>query len=417
MRLADLLANTSLEELDRLAHEHAKLDERLALPQMLATIEGVLRSYRFVQEFLINRQPPTFAIMTQLLDAPEFTLQTAELSDRVLTETARICAALDATDLLKRDDQLRVYRRVLYQARSNDLQIDPSEAAILGVLRQELDITQVEHCLIEHHADLREFWHQSDELTRELVALRSAGLVFTKEGHTLLPEDVAPVVRQVLGIDMPRPAARRLFEHLSGHDLQGALQAIGAVSSGSKEERIERLLGHMVQPRVVLRRVGLETLRAICRDIGAPVSGTTEDLVERIVSHMNAGRDLVPEIQPPPAPPEEPRRLSELRFNLLFAQLRGHVLAGILGEFDLRRWGTKDLQVRTLWDSHRSETTLLSRLSNFELDVVLRRLSLRTGGSKIDRIERLVEHFSSLDEVALPGLVANASYNRDDEAD
>ena len=400
MRLADLLADVSLEDLARLAHEHAKTEEDLPKPQLLATIEGVLRSYRFLQEFLLSRQPPTFAIMTLLLDDPRFALPTSGFSDVVLAETARVCDAIDSGELLRRDDQLRVYRRVLYQARSTDMPIDSSESAILGVLRQELDIAQVEHCLIEHHADLREFWRQDGRFDRELHALRSAGLVFVKDGLTLLPEDLVPVLRHVLGIDMPRPAARRLFEHLSGHDLHSALQAIGAASSGSKQERIARLVAHMVQPRVVLRGVGLDTLRSICRDIGATVSGAKGDLVERIVSHMSAGRDLVGEPEVPPPPPAEPRRLSEARFSLLFAQIRGQVLAGILGEFDFRRWGTKALQVRTLWEAQRSESTLLACLSNAELDVILGRVDLKTGGSKSDRIERLVQHFSSLDEVA-----------------
>ena len=75
-------------------------------------------------------------------------------------------------------------------------------------------------------------------------------------------------------------------------------------------------------------------------------------------------------------------------------------MAEILGEFDLRRWGTKEMQVRTLWESHRSETTLLGCLSNPELGVILRRVALRTGGSKSERTERLIEYFASLDEAA-----------------
>jgi hypothetical protein len=315
----------------------------------------------------------------------------------VLAETARICNAIDANEVLERDDQLRVYRRVLYQARSNDMQIDASEAAILSVLRQELGVAHVEHFLIEHHADLREFWRDESAYMRELEALRSAGLVFVNERYTLLPEDLAVVARQVLGVDISRSAARRLFEHLSGRDLHDALLAIGAPSSGSKDERIERLIAHMAQPRVVLRGVDLETLRAICRDIGAAVSGAKDDLVERIVAHMSAGRDLIGEPEPPP-PPAEPRRLSEGRFTQLFEHLRGHELAGILGEFELRRSGTKEMQVRALWDAQRAETTLLSCLSNSELDGVLRRAELKAGGgSKSDRIDRLLEHFASLD--------------------
>jgi len=398
MRLADLLAARTTEDLERLAREHAKLEEELPRAQLLATIESVLRSYRFLHEYLFNRQPPAFSIMTVLLDSPGFTLPTSEFRDRVLEETARICDALDSRELLERDDQLRVYRRVLYQARSNDLLIDLSESAILGVLRQELEVAQAEHCLIEHHADLREFWRLDGAFDRELEALNSAGLVFVTEAETALPEDLAAAIRQVLGIDMPRPAVRRLFDRLSGHDLHDSLQAIGAPSSGSKEERIERLVAHMAQPRVVLRGVPLDTLREICRDTGAAVSGSKEDLVDRVIGHFAAGRDLVGEPEPLPPPPVEPRRLSEKRFALLFGHLRGHELSGVLGQLDLRRWGGKDTQVRTLWDAQRSEDTLLACFSNPELDAILRRVDLKTGGSKADRIERLVEHFSSLSE-------------------
>ncbi len=412
MKLADLLVNSGIEDLQKLAHEHARSDDNLPRPQLLATIEGVLKSYRFLHDFLLNRQPPTFAILMLLLDEPGFALPTTGFRDRVEAETERISKAIDLGELLKRDGQLRVYRRVLYQARSNDMQIDASESAILGVLRQELEISPVEHFIIEHHADLREFWGRGG-FAREFHALRSAGLVFVREDPTvvaeahvdrrcvLLPEDLVPMLRQVLGIDMSRPAIRRLFQRLSNQDLHAALQASGAALSGSKEERIERLLAHMVQPRTVLRGLGIEMLRGLCRDIGATVGGLKEDLVQRIVVHLSAGRDIVGEPDPTPPAPTEPRRLSEARFGLLFGQIRGIVLGAILGEFGLRRWGTKEAQVGTLWEAHRSEITLLGVLSNAELDVVLRRISLKTGGSKADRINRLIEHFESLDDAAV----------------
>src|SRR5258708_7488242 len=109
------------EDLERLAHEHARADEPTPPSQLLGTIEGVLRSHRFLQEFLLNRQPPAFAIVTLLLDAPEFALPTSGFRDLVLRETGRLCDAIDSREILARDDQLRVYRRTLYQARSNDL--------------------------------------------------------------------------------------------------------------------------------------------------------------------------------------------------------------------------------------------------------------------------------------------------------
>lgn len=396
MRLADLLAESSLDDLERLAHEHARADEQLSRPQLLGTIEGVLRSHRFLQEFLMNRQPPTFAVMTLLLDAPEYALPMSGFREAVLAETGRLCHAIDTREILARDDQLRVYRKVLYQARANDMLIDGSEAAMLGVLRQELEIPQVEHFLIEHHADLREFWKQDQAFVRELHALRSAGLVYVRDGKTLLPEDLAQVIRNVLGVDMSATSARRLYGYLSNHELHEALGAINAPTSGSKEERIERLVAHMTQPRVILRlrAIGLDRLREICRAVGANVSGVKDDLVDRIVAHVAAGRDIRQEPEPPP-PIQEPRRLDEERFALLFSRLRGYELVAVLGQFELRRGGAKDVQVHTLWEAHRSEETLLDALASADLEGLLRRLDLKTSGSKADRIQRLVEHFEN----------------------
>lgn len=394
MRLADLLADLENEDLERLAHEHARADEQLSRPQLLATIEGVLRSHRFLQELLLNLQPPAFAIITLLLDAPDFTLPTTGFREAVLTETARLCAALDAREILARDDQLRIYRRILYQARSNDSLIDPSEGAILGVLRQELDISQVEHFLIEHHADLREFWGQEGAFVRELHALRSAGLVYVRAGNTLLPEDLAGVIRNVLGIDMSSGAARRLYGHLSNQDLYEALGHIHAPTSGSKEERIERLIAHMAQPRFILRlrSIGLEKLREVGREVGATTSGVKDELVPRLIAHFAAGRDLNREPEPPTVVLEE-RELDREQFAALFTNLRGLDLAAILAEFDLRRWGTKETQISTLWEAHRSETTLLSALSSADLEAMLKRLELRASGSKVERIRRAIDHF------------------------
>jgi hypothetical protein len=410
MKLADLLAETSREDLERLAHEHARADEDLSRPQLLGTIEGVLRSHRFLQEFLMNRQPPTFAVMTLLLDAPAYALPTSGFREAVMAETDRLCTAIDTRQILARDDQLRVYRRVLYQARANDMLIDGSEAAMLGVLRQELEIPQVEHFLIEHHVDLREFWKQDQAFVRELHALRSAGLVYVRDGKTLLPEDLVQVIRNVLGVDMSATSARRLYGYFSNQELHEALAAIDAPTSGSKDERIERLVAHMTQPRVILRlrTIGLDRLREVCRAIGANVSGAKDDLVERIVAHVASGRDIRQEPEPPP-PIKEPRRLDEERFALLFSRLRGYELVAVLGQLELRRSGAKEAQVRTLWEAHRSEETLLSALSSADLEGLLRRLDLKASGSKTDRMQRLIEHFASASTESLRTVSASSA--------
>ncbi len=391
MRLADLLADVETDELDRLAHEHARAGEHLSRPQLLDAIASDVRSYRFLQDFLVNRHPPAFAMLLLLLDAPGFSLPVDGFRAAVLAESERITDAVAAKRILRRDDQLRVYRRVLYQAWSNDDRIDGSEAAILSVLRSELEITPAEHFLLGHHSDMREFAAQEGAFPRELGALRSAGLVFVRDGQTLLPDDLVPSVRLVLGLDMSRPSATRLFGCLTIPELHLALESIEAPTSGSKGEKIERLMEHLAQPKAIFRSraVTLERLREISKDVGAKSSGAKEELADRIIAHVAADRDLKGEPEPPPRTQEE-RGMDEAGFQRLFLSLRGTELVSILGEFDLRRSGSKEALVKALWDAHRSTATLLDALGSGDLEEILRRQHEKTAGSKADRIARLI---------------------------
>lgn len=394
MRLGQILAALPDNELDRLAREHVHTQDHLSRPQLCNFLESAIRSYSFVNEFVTNRQPPTFAILTLLLEAPENGLPAIAFQEAVLNETKRIGDLVESGEILARDDGLRLYRRLLYEARRNDLDLNSSEAALLRVVRQETGIAQVEHFLLEHHPDLREFWEKDGAFLHEQNALRSAGLVFALDGNLLIADDVAPAIRQTLGVEMPRQSARRLFEHLAGRELSDALAAAGSRTAGSKEARLDRLLVEWIQPRDVLRTVGLPTLKEICRDSGAAITGNKDDLIERIVTHFAQGKDQEEE-PPEPSRPMENRSLGEARFRALFGALTGQELSDILRRFgDLRQSGTKSVKISTLWEAHLAEETLLAELMNRDLEAILIRLGLRLGGSKSDRIGRIIEHFS-----------------------
>lgn len=368
MRLAPLLAALSEDDLERLAVEHVRTDERLPRPQLCNFLEGALRSYRFVNDFIINRQPPSFAALTLLLDAPGYQLPKEGFRERVIAETRRLADLIDSGDLVARDRQLHLYRRALYEARRNDLDLNSSEAALLALLRRESAIAQVEHFLIEHHQDLREFWDKEDAFLHEEKALRSAGLLFVTEEQIVIPEEVAPAIWQTLGIDMPTDSARRLVAHLSNSELASALEVAGSRTSGSKDARLERILLERIQPRVVLRSVALSTLKDICRETDASVSGNKEELIERVIAHFAQGKDQQEE-EPVEPPRREPRRLYQAHFETLFSALLHQELSDILRRLpDLRQTGTKETRIRTLWEAHLSETTLLGELMNRQLE-------------------------------------------------
>lgn len=395
MRLAPLLAALSDDELDRLALEHVRTDEQLPRPQLCNFLEGALRSYRFVNDFVTNRQPPTFALLTLLLDAPGYHLPSAGFKERVMSETQRLAELVDAGEVVARDQQLHLYRHALAEARRNDLDVNSSEAALLSLLRRETSIAQVEHFLIEHHRELRQFWEGESCFAHEEHALRSAGLLFLSDGHMVIPEDLVPAIAQTLGIDMPTDSARRLLGFLGNSELATVLEAAGSRTSGTKETKLERILLERIQPRVILRSVALSTLKEICRETEASVSGNKDALIERIVEHFAQRRDQ--RIEEPVEPPRrEPRQLDEARFETLFSALTHHELSDILRCLpDLRQTGTKDSRINTLWQSHLAEQTLLGKLRNREIEDVLHRLGFKLSGSKGERIARLISHFGA----------------------
>jgi hypothetical protein len=126
-------------------------------------------------------------------------------------------------------------------------------------------------------------------------------------------------------------------------------------------------------------------------------------LIDRIISRFAEGKDQIIEEPPEPAR-REPRRLDQQHFETMFSALLHQDLSDILRRLpELRQTGTKEVKIRTLWDAHLSEVTLLGELMNRQLEDLLIRLGLRFSGSKQDRIERLITHFSQAEDTAEAG--------------
>jgi hypothetical protein len=406
VRLASLLADLTEEQLDHLRIEHIGDDDKVSRGALCRTLESVLKSYSFVREFIGDRLPPTFSILELLLDAPGYSLPLEGFRETVTSHCQGLLERVASGDLVGRDDAQRLYRSVLLEARRNDSRLDPSETSILGVLRRELRIRAVEHFLIEHHPSFREFWGSDHAFLDSIGALRSSGLIFAHEGNVVLAEEVVPVARQALGLEMSAASRRRLYEHLSATDLGAALGALKLKTSGSREAKLERLLGNYAQPSDVLGELPGQTLKSICRDTGVASSGAKEDLVERLGQHFMLNRDVDSstdgEMVEETAPEPEPRRLSLPRFRALFWGIKGDQLTDILTDVGSRRvTGAKDVKVKLIEQSPFSEATLLGHLTTRALEDALYRHRLKTSGSKGDRIERLVDFFATAPEDAI----------------
>lgn len=123
--------------------------------------------------------------------------------------------------------------------------------------------------------------------------------------------------------------------------------------------------------------------------------GSKEEVIDRLIAHFTDGMDVPAPEAPAVEPTREERALSESQFQSLFTSLSGAELAEILAAYPKeRQTGSKQVRVATLAGTVSSETNLLLNLSNRSLADVLERLDLRTSGSKMHRIERILDKFA-----------------------
>jgi SAP domain-containing new25 len=401
MKLAELLAELPADQVRQIAHEHIRPDQELSHHALCATLETAIRSFSFIQNFILNRQPPAFVLLTLALDS-DVPLNVDALRDFVDNETKTLVELVRSGEVVGRNEGLRIYRRVFWEARRSELTINESEAALLNVLRRELALTLAEHFLLEHHPDFHEFWLRENSFDYELFAFQSAGVLFRRGDDVLIPDDLRIFLQQAIGLEAPLSGCKRLLARLSSSDIARALEESGLKTAGSKEDRIQRFLQNRVSPSRLLRGIGLDSLKEVCRELDIVTSGNKDELVERIVEHFGRGFDVAAQVQEELAPPTEAKMLEERRFRALFQSLRGVELGKILEAFPkLKQSGSKEQRVSTLWGSPFAEATLLNTLAGRAIEDALFDHRLKIGGSKGERIGRLLSHYIEMSDEEL----------------
>ncbi len=391
MRLLEMLTQLDDHVLNELNQEHLGGDGVESRGDVCLNLERELRSPNHVRATVMNLQPPGFCILNHLLDADDYSVPFSTLKERVMEESLMLAARVSSGDLAGGDRDRDVYRKVLVEARRSDLELDPSEIKLLAILRTALQIRTVEHFLMEHHEDFHAFWRTDHAFLDVMRNMRGRGLAFMSEGNLRLPTDLVPTVRQVLGLEGTFGSRKRLYEKVANEDLRRALEASNLKLSGSKEERLQRLLDHYIQPRDVLEVMSLVDLRELCRSNEIAVAGAKDVLIERVAVHFASGWDVrAPEAAPPPPPPE-PRELSPEAFTALFESLRSEDLSDMLTGVEASRvTGSKEQKVALLRETRFSEASLLLHLDAKQLESILAKRRLKLAGSKRDRIARLL---------------------------
>lgn len=212
----------------------------------------------------------------------------------------------------RRYHDLDLYFFVLKVAWENEDVKSPDEVNLLRKLRERLRITEFDHRLLE--AKLGKYpkpsnvLHSRTEINEARRFLQSMGLLFSvrqDDGVDLdvIPEELAAVMRGILGLEIRAECYRQLLEHRPlrrRSHLTDILTRTGTefARGDTVPSLVDRVVRYVPPSKAIAStspRFGLdsEQLTAWCRQLGISTSGTVEERVWRIIAHFDQLRPRV----------------------------------------------------------------------------------------------------------------------------
>jgi len=397
MKLSEILEKYSDPAIDQLAADKVDESANLRLPRsvILQEIQAALSSLSYVASALAPSRPPTYAFIKLLLDAPNHMQAVEGFQEKVLSTTREMTQRVQTGKGLSAGKNYQLYINVLKNAWESDNEIDRSEAQLLEALRGELGIWTREHFLLEHHPDVRQLWDNSSAYVSARNHLLLTGLVLTYENNYAIADEVALQIRRSWGIDLEKAPYTRLLNLVKNEQLHIVLTNTGLLLSGTKYERIDRIVNALIPPAELLNFMQIEELRKFCRNNGVQVSGRKSEVVSNIIDFFDRGLDLhediiEEEVSPLPSEPEE-RELSEEVFIKLLQNLTNDQLYDVLSQSFLKTSGVKDEKIKRLIESPWSDISIINRLRKSDLSGLCRKLDIQVSGVKSVLIDRLID--------------------------
>jgi hypothetical protein len=397
MKIKEILEGYSNSAIDQIASDKVDESANLRLPRniIIQEISSALNSLSYVASALAPSRPPTYAFIKLLLEAPDHKLPIEGFQKKVMETTEEMTQRAGTGKGLSPEKNYQLYINILKNAWESDQEIDRSEALLLEALRNELDIWTREHLLLEHHPEVRELWDLPGAYVSARNRLLVTGIVMTYGEYYVIADEVAYQIRKSWGIDLEKDAYTRLLRSVKNEQLHKFLNQNSLQLSGTKEERIERIINALIPPSEFLDALQVSELKEFCGQNGIQKSGTKSEVIANIIDHFDRGQDLheEKEEEPPSKLPEEPeeRSLKENELKGLLFNLTSDQLYDVLYECHLKTSGNKEEKVTRLMESPWSEISMLDSLRKKDLSEVCRKMNISNSGIKRELIDRLIE--------------------------
>ena len=245
-----------------------------------------------------------FFLLEALLAADQNQLDEQSIIAYIVDYEKKIIDEASKADAFKykNGDAVNTYQTVLEVALEDNI-ISDDEKRLLDKLRVHVGLSFNDHHLIQ--AKLQKFpkadneIHTEKEIRNGLVELQRRGVVFycnqCPGGPVyLIPEEIAPGVKSVIGIELSNEAYSLLLDRLSVNALKQILEANTLPVSGKKGDRIERIMMTNIQPSSALNSLSNEELYELCKKLpGVNVSGSKAIRIENIINHFDKLRIVI----------------------------------------------------------------------------------------------------------------------------
>ena len=390
MKICNILSSYKRYDLNRLAKD--KIANYIGLPIEILRDElsKVLTTYDYIKRKIQFRKPPGYTILDIVVHRQDYSVPIQEIKGIIQEEIKNVIEEAKRGEGLKEDKQYDLYAKMLKTAWDFQEDLLPPEANLLSALREYLNITRGEHRLLEAHLEVFKFSQTS--FNREIEHFAREGIIFTHETNYIIPEETVERIKEVWGIELDSEPYRRLLNYLTSSQLYSALGRLEMTKSGSQEMRINRTLEKGVKPSDLLNVLTVSDLIMVANKSKCPRKYKKDELIPTIISHIKRGEDikLPPEEKPKPL---EPRLVTDEAFKEALYKFSNSQLYHVLTKKKLKIGGTKNQRVERIVNSIYSLTTTLDTLRKDELINLSKLYELPPIGKKTEIIERIVHYF------------------------
>jgi hypothetical protein len=239
-----------------------------------------------------------YFVLETMLNAHDCALTERQLVERTRDRERELVEAAESDDALQyaEDRAVDIMRTVLETAFEDD-ELSRDEYRLIQKLRDKLGLTRRQQRLLEARLDAFPKAdgepHSSTAINDMLLHLQKQGVLFycnrvEDDRSVVLPEELQPGVKRVLGIELSENARELLWQNLPTRMLKKILRAQNLPVYGTKDEMVDRIIASNIKPSEGLTELTSDNLYDTCNKLpGVTVSGTKQERIDRIVNHFD----------------------------------------------------------------------------------------------------------------------------------